>query len=476
MSSLSSETRPRVIYIVYWGAAEPLGQSLVLPAVKKLAQLGANLTLVTFEKPADLASNDQMAGIRSDLRDYGISWIPLHYHKRPKVPATVFDVIHGMARCVVSGLSQKPDVIHARTFVGGLMGLAVARLLRAKVVYHNEGFYPDEQVDGGVWKANSTPHRIAKYLEQRMYARADGIITMSHRGKRVIEIIPAVQRKETSVIVVPSCVDLNRFKPGLSKRVRGGDLRLVYIGSVGGRYILDQAGRFAAIASREIGRTQLQVFTRQDPTLVASMLRNGGLSDDDWSSEAVLYSEMPARLAHQDAGLFFLSRGLSEHGCSPTKIGEYWAMGLPVVTTPNVSDTDDIIRRERVGVVLRGDSDDDFRRAAQELRELLDDRELATRCRRAAENHYALDPACERQFELYRQLCVGPRPARRQALPTMDPGDSRCEAVDRTNGSVEGDGRQFDGLSLKRGAVNSLEFTTTNAGTALQAPDGYHGK
>jgi hypothetical protein len=40
---------PRVLYISYWGALEQLGQSLVVPAVKKLANMGVEMTLVTFE-------------------------------------------------------------------------------------------------------------------------------------------------------------------------------------------------------------------------------------------------------------------------------------------------------------------------------------------------------------------------------------------------------------------------------------------
>jgi len=58
-------SRPRVLYLVYWGAAEPLGQSLVLPAVKRLARLGVDLSLVTFEKPKDL----EREGFIGDIRD-----------------------------------------------------------------------------------------------------------------------------------------------------------------------------------------------------------------------------------------------------------------------------------------------------------------------------------------------------------------------------------------------------------------------
>jgi len=409
--------RPKVLYIVYWGAAEPLGQSLVIPSVKRLSILGTDLTLITFEKPADLADRIQVAKIRADLSESGVTWIPLAYHKRPKVPATFYDIVHGISRGVRSGLIRRPDVIHARTFVGGLMGLALAPLLGAKLVYHNEGFYPDEQVDGGVWKVNSAPHRIAKHLEHRVYSTANGIITMSHRGRKIIEAIPAVQLTETPVIVVPSCVDLSLFRRQEPKqRDRKNALRFVYVGSVGGRYILDQAGKFVAAAASEIGPVHLQVLTRHEPSLIASKLRQGGLGDDFWSVESVPYSAVPSRLADQDAGLFFLSQGLSEHGCSPTKIGEYWAMGLPVVTTPNVSDTDDIIRRERVGIIVTENSDSAFRRAARELKALLEDKELPARCRRAAEAYYALEPACERQVNLYHKLSAKGSPQGHQDI------------------------------------------------------------
>ena len=78
-----------------------------------------------------------------------------------------------------------------------------------------------------------------------------------------------------------------------------------------------------------------------------------GLDPSTWSLDCVPHTKIPAELAaRKDAGLFFLTEGISEHGCSPTKVGEYWASGLPVVTTGNVSDTEAIIRRENVGVVV----------------------------------------------------------------------------------------------------------------------------
>ncbi len=395
---------PRVLYLVYWGAGEPLGQALVLPSVKRLAQLGARVTLVTFDKTEDFKQHEDMAAIRRELEALGIRWISLRYHRSPQVPAKVYDAINGWARSIAAQLAGRTDIVHARTFVGGLMGLVLARLLRAKFVYHNEGFYPDEQVDGGVWAPGSRRHRIAHQLEVQLYTRADGIIALSHRARATIEELAPIRRKRTPVIVVPSAVDLEQFKcPGARTSVRGEGLRLIYAGSVGSRYCFDRAAEFAAVARHELGYVNLRVVTRSDRQLVEGMLDASSLPRDAWLVKSVPHAAMPAELWQHDAGLYFLTQGLSEHGCSPTRIGEYWACGLPVVITPNVSDTDEIVRREGVGVVVKEHSEAGYSEAAQTLAKLLEDPELKTRCRRAAETHYAIGPACERQMALYRR-------------------------------------------------------------------------
>src|SRR5262249_42019497 len=152
-------------------------------------------------------------------------------------------------------LRARYDILHARTFVGGVMGLLLAPVLGARLVYHNEGFYPDEQVDAGIWRAGSLPHRFARFLERRLYCSADGIIALSTGAELQIASLPDVRRKVTPTTVVPSCVDLERFHclavPSLGCR---DELRLAYLGSIGGRYAFDRAARFAAAASRELGR------------------------------------------------------------------------------------------------------------------------------------------------------------------------------------------------------------------------------
>lgn len=399
-----SSGAPRVLYVVYWGAGEPLGQALVLPSVKRLAADGVRVTLVTFDKSEDLERTGEIARIREDLRRREIRWISLRYHKRPQAPAKLWDAFCGWARSIAAQLEERADIIHARTFFGGLMGMALAPLLRARLIYHNEGFYPDEQVDGGVWTAESTKHRVGRYLERQLYGRADGIIALSERARHEIEKLPAVKRKQTPIVVVPSAVDLRRFQCSSERIWPKNGLRLVYAGSIGARYRFESAVQFANAAFRELGMVHLRVLTRQDRTAVEALLASSGLPRQAWSVGCLPHEEIPAELTCHEAGLYFVTPGSSAAGTSPTRVGEYWACGLPVVISPDVSDTEEVILRERVGVLVRGDSAESHRVAARELHELLADGDIRARCRRAAEVHYALEPACDRQLALYRRI------------------------------------------------------------------------
>jgi glycosyltransferase involved in cell wall biosynthesis len=385
-----------VLYVVYWGALEPLGRALVLPAVTRLASLGAELTLVTYDKPADLERAAEVDEVRRMLHDAAVRWVPLRYHKQPRIPATLFDAAYGVARGAASG---RADVVHARTFIGGLTGLPLARVKRAKLIYHNEGFYPDEQVDGGFWEEGSRPHRIAKSLERRLYGSADAIFSLSEKGREIIGALDEVAARGTPIEVVPSSVDLDHFvAPGNTERNADAP-RLVYMGSVGGRYLVDRIGRFAAVAG-----ARLEILTPADTALVASELGKGGLPHEAWSSRFVPYEQLPGALAAYDAGVCFHTHTLSAAGGSSTKVGQYWAVGLPVIATAGLGDVDDIVRRERVGVVVGDHSDSAYEAAVDELRSLLRDPELAARCRAAAERHYGLDDACRRQLAIYERL------------------------------------------------------------------------
>jgi glycosyltransferase involved in cell wall biosynthesis len=92
-----------------------------------------------------------------------------------------------------------------------------------------------------------------------------------------------------------------------------------------------------------------------------------------------------------DAGLAFIRPSFSKLASSPTKIAEYLAAGLPVITNTGIGDLEEIICGERVGVVVTQFSDAAYCDAAAQLSSLLGDKTLRERCVAVARKHFDLE-------------------------------------------------------------------------------------
>ena len=76
--------------------------------------------------------------------------------------------------------------------------------------------------------------------------------------------------------------------------------------------------------------------------------------------------------------------------CSPIKDGEYWALGLPVVITKNISDDSDIIKKNNIGSVLDNLNNEAYLKSVKEIDELLKNqtrKDLYSKIRAIAESH-----------------------------------------------------------------------------------------
>jgi len=72
--------------------------------------------------------------------------------------------------------------------------------------------------------------------------------------------------------------------------------------------------------------------------------------------------------------------------CTPVKDGEYWALGLPVVITADISDDSEIIKENGIGAVLNDLSAKSYTEAVSQIDHLLkkDKQELSNRIRAIA--------------------------------------------------------------------------------------------
>ena len=418
-----SSAARKCLYVVYWGATEPIGQAGTVPTVIHLAEReGEAVFLVTFDKPADASDRRLVSSLRERFSLAGVKWDDLRYTKHPANLSTAWDIVKGVTWCSYLVVRHRIPVVHGRTFVGGIIGSLVRSLVPGvRFVCHPDGFWPHERVDDGVWREGSRAHRLALNIERFMYHRADAIVVLSTRAREALRRDPALRTKP--IHVIHTSVDVSRFELAAPRRP-GEPMRIVYLGSLGGRYMSKDVFRLLALAHRRRG-AHCTVATRATQH-VASAFESSGTTADDIEVISLEPENVPGFLVTQHAGVFMLAAGRSNIATSATKVGEYLAAGLPVLLTSECGDLDQIVSTTGTGVVLRGLSDADLEEGLERLDVLTRDPETPSRCRRTAAQYMGLASVAAVQAEIHRAV-LGDARQRPAELDGGEAADLRSE-------------------------------------------------
>jgi glycosyltransferase involved in cell wall biosynthesis len=378
---VSAGNRPSVVYISYDGAAEPLGRSQVVAYLERLAA-DFDIRLLSFEKETRPAPD-----IAERLESAGVEWIPLRYHGRPPVVSTAYDVARG-ARLLDRALRDQPaEIVHTRSYVPMELVLRTASRIGARLLFDIRGFWVDERVEGGVWRKGAL-YRFAKRRERSFFRRANAVVTLTRASVPVIEEWTANGR--IPIEVIPTCTDVDRFA---GTELRADGPRAVWMGSVSTWYRFDLAARFAKVAG-----LPLTVFTRETHSAQA-------IAPDADEIRSLHPDGVAEAMYEGDIGFCLVRGGVSKIASAPTRLAEYLAAGMPVAVN-DFGDMAEIVRRERVGVVIEDDHDSALRATAQSLLRLAADPEARARCREVARRLFDLSEGTRRYADLYERLAA----------------------------------------------------------------------
>jgi glycosyltransferase involved in cell wall biosynthesis len=410
----------RTLYLCYFGLREPLVQTQVLPYLRELRKRGVEVFLLTFESDHPRPwSEDEESRWRDTLREQGIEWQTRAYHKWPSVPATFYDILLGGITAARIARRREIRIFHARAHLAMAMAVIAGWLTRGKTIFDFRGLVADEYVDAGIWKASSPVYRIFKAFERFALRRADQIVVLTEKMQTLLierEAIPT-QRIE----VIPCCTDMSRYRPRTKETRSHSPFIVVYAGSVTGLYLFQEMAELFLSIKKQWPDAVFQILTASSPDWPRRKLIELGLKEQAFEILSVQPEDIPKYLSHASVGLSFRKATYSQTAASPTKIPEYLAAGLPVISNAGIGDTDDMIRANRIGLVLSDLTADSYNKAAFELQSLLSDTSLSARCRETASTQFDLHTIGGTRYEkVYKKLqasCLAP-PYAGQPQPT----------------------------------------------------------
>lgn len=401
---------PRALYISHQTVLDPLVQTQAVAYVRELARRGVGMHLLTFERGGMTAARS--AAIRRELTDQGIEWHVLPYQGGASLRGIAGDIVRGARRVRVLCARERIGVIHARSHVPAAIGLA-ARPHGTRLLFDVRGLLADEYADVGHWRVGDARYRATKAVERLLFRRADALVMLTETIKRdLVRSEPALRHRADDIAVIPCCVDTAAFRRddetrAAMRRERGWTNRrvLIYVGKLGGWYLDDAMAEFFAAARRADPACFLQVLTQSEPDGLVRTLRAAGLSDDDFDIRFAAPADVPRWLGAADGGLSLIRPCGSKRASSPTKVAEYLAAGLTVVSTKGIGDCDAMLAEPGLGVTIDVDPAS-YAGAYGALRALWDDSATPRRCRAYAERELSLDVVgVPRYVALYERLC-----------------------------------------------------------------------
>jgi glycosyltransferase involved in cell wall biosynthesis len=370
----------RSLYLCYLPIDEPLVETQVAAYLRGLAAAGHTVHLLTFN--TSRGTREATAARRAALAADGVRWHRLRYHKRPSLLATAFDVVQGLLATVWLCLRHRLDTVHARNHVPGAMALAACRILGLRLVFDIRGIMAEEYEDAGIWGHDSIGFKTTKWVERRCIDRADGIVVLTQRFH---ERLPPAARGRAQAI--PSCADCEAIadQRGQRERMRErlgvqGRTVLVYAGKLGGWYMVREMVDFFVAARSTSPDLFFLILSQSDPGTVVAELERAGVPATDYKVLRAEPGDVGAHLVAADLAVSFIRLAPSKVACSPTKLGEYLAAGLPIVSNPGIGDMDEILTGGRVGVLVEDYTPASYAAAARAVAELLAEPDVASRC------------------------------------------------------------------------------------------------
>ena len=404
-----------VLYLSYDGMTDPLGQSQVIPYLQGLSSEGYQISLISFEKPA-LYSIHRDA-IKESLKRSDIHWVPLKYHKYPLVFSTLFDIWRMSINAKRLQKNQNFRIIHCRSYLSALVGLEMKKKYGTKFLFDMRGFWADERIEGGIWNRDNIIlnwiYKFFKKKEKQFIEEADYTISLTEDGKRAIHEWGHIRNNPIPVEVIPCCADLSLFdrskvnaqqvnqlrrKLGIDK----SDFVLLYLGSIGTWYMLDEMLDFFKILSNQKAQARFLFLTKDKPECILSAASIKGIDGNKLIITSVDRKDMPQHMALAHLSIFFIKPIFSKRASSPTKQGELMAMGIPIVCNVGVGDTAKIIQDVEAGAIVADFTEEDYHTICNEL-----DYYLSLSCskiRLGAQQYYSLDKGIEAYAKIYENL------------------------------------------------------------------------
>jgi glycosyltransferase involved in cell wall biosynthesis len=361
--------KKNILIITYWGYNDALIQAYTLPYVKLISK---NLPK---ESTIYLVTLDKTPILEPDLSEWYIKNISIKYH--PFGLNGIRMWVKTIIKLILLIRKERIEVIHTWCTPAGAMGFVLSKITGKQLVLDSYEPHAEAMVENGNWQKNSFAFRLLFFLEKLQTRRAKYIVSttngMESYAKERYNYIG------NNFFVKPACVDLDFFSLKKSKNKEllvtyqlEDKLICVYAGKFGGIYLDKEVFDFFKVAEDYWGEKFIAIIlSSHDKVEIERYRIQANVKVSSILHLFVNHADIPEYIGLGDFAITPVKPIYTKKFCTPIKDGEYWALGLPVVITKDISDDSEIIKNNRIGAVLERLDTDSYLQAVKEIDNIL---------------------------------------------------------------------------------------------------------
>ena len=387
------------LYFSYDGVLDPLGQSQIVPYVSAISAAGHSLTVVSFEKVE--RTKEQIKLMEIKFQKIGVKWVRLEF-RSGKLWA-VKRLISGVLLIRKLCDNIQPDFVHLR----GIIPAVIFQLSCIKIpsLYDFRGFALGEWTDMGKITQSSLLYRILNQLDRKAVNSASGLVVLEESAKLLLKKtydVPNVPLK-----VIRTCTDTKRYKKRKDiKNKENNTLRFVFLGGARFPYRPDLALMLIKKLIEYGVPCNIDFINQGDRFVIDKASSLTGISKEKIRVLDCQHSEIPNILTTYDCGIVMVESSYWRRVCSPTKLGEYLASGLPVISLNGIDSIDDLsVRTECVATISSQELLGHFQDGrVQEIISFIRSTGVSQKCQGLAKDEFDLEMAGNLYVELYSEM------------------------------------------------------------------------
>ena len=397
-----------ILVFTQWSFKDALVQTYTLPyidIIREIISHDRKIFLVTAEQPQIALKSDEVDRINKDWKKRNVRLLPESYKR------------FGLEKIISSGRNffklyriirkEKIKTIHAFCTPAGSIAYLLSKLTGAELIIDSYEPHAEAMIENGTWRKSGMAYKILFSLEKKQTKHAQALIATTAGMRQYALDRYGVQVK--NFFVKPACVDLVKFSPSekdpslLKELGFENKIICVYAGKLGGIYLKEEVFDFIKLCyDRWKDDFRFLMLTNATKEEINAEIQKVNLPENVVVTRFIYHHEVPRYLSLGDFAINPVKPVPTKKYCTSIKDGEYWAMGLPVVISPRISDDSEIIEKENTGVVVNFSDHSALIKSIDKIEGLLKDRVLLKeKIRQIAIKHRSFEIAQKIYKEIY---------------------------------------------------------------------------